>query len=260
MSHDFRVLLTTSGELSIDGETLLLPVGVEPHEAARQHLHLAATEAAEPITVEIVDETRGSTRLVAITPDGTLMDVAPPLITPAAPPLPTVPDEHRTDLDSVIKAALEERHDDAIRQADALLGQLTTHAGPDHPATLVVAQIRADIAWLTADVAYAFNAWLWIAAAWTQHLPNGTRAVGVAARNATAVWHHLPLNDAVAAAEELLALLGRVAPHPDNNLTLLGVHRRLAAANNTETTKQHPPGAELEKLHNKKAAPARPLI
>lgn len=221
------VQVTAAGQLYVDGEHLLPPPGVDTATAITRHLQLQAVDVGAPVQATIHDEHNGRIRTLQVAPDGTATEQPAAVAQPDT--APNLPAPQREALDGACAAATTGDLTTATVLADDLLAQLSSSLQPDDPSLLHVAQVRADIAWLSGDVSYAFNAWLWIAAAWTTHLPSGSRTVGVATRNAVAAWRHLPGEQAIAAGPSLRQLLEEVAPQPETNPTVLGVQAHLTA-------------------------------
>ncbi|MCZ1012284.1 hypothetical protein [Streptomyces lydicus] len=203
----YQVRISHDGQLHIDNERQVIPDGVDPSQVVIQTLHIDAAGNGMPVHAAIRDDRSDSHFDMMVMPDGTTQ--APG--SEAAPaPLPAEPKQSGSLFERLVAAQAAGRAHDfdaAIFAADGILQELAGEQGDTAPATLKAAQFRADLAYLSGDYAFATASWTWLALAWFDRLGPGKRLTQIAAQNAAQAWMQLPLNDAVAQANELLSML-----------------------------------------------------
>ncbi|MEE1827362.1 hypothetical protein PUR61_35005 [Streptomyces sp. BE20] len=160
----------------------------------------------------------------------------------AAPPLPSttdestaradaddrLPAEHRHALTQVFSAARNHDLALAVQRVDSLLVTVAASFGPRHHVTLTVAQVRADLAWLSGDARCAAGLWTLIADGWAQREGPASRPARFGARQAAASWREVPDAEAAASGAALLAMLLTVVPEPESNPLVRAVRRRMS--------------------------------
>lgn len=232
------VHITRDGTTLVNSEPIPVPQGVDPPHAVLEHLTLEAAGAGQPLVADIRDDRNGQVLRLQINPDGTTAPLAAnerPAATPSirtitdaptAPP-PPFPDLYQADFEAIIAAGRAHQFAPAIVQADRLLANISSSHGSQHPSTLTTAQIRADLAWMTADYPYATELWTFIATSWKDTLGPRTGGASRSARQAVACWLLAEPQPALRLGKTVLAMLEAIAPEPHTNPTVLSVQRRL---------------------------------
>ncbi|MER7674133.1 hypothetical protein ABTY61_37525 [Kitasatospora sp. NPDC096128] len=242
--NDTRVHITADGTASINDDSVTAPADIDPTHAVLHHLTLEAAGLGEPLAAAITDDRTGQHLRLQVNPDGSTDLLAPgePLHhqpPAAAPPQPHTPDpdpfpaEHRQALEAVHAAGRAHDFPTATRHADKLLQDITHTHGHHHPATLTTAQVRADLAWMSADFRYAAELWTFIADTWAQTLGPTSRQARFSIRQATASWRYTPDTHARETGPALLAALESIAPTPQADRALAAVRTRLAGLSAT---------------------------
>jgi len=222
------VRVASDGTTTIDGETLPVPAGVLPADAVVHALKLEAAGAEHPVLADIRDDQSKQTLALLVHPDGRVEPQPAPQTVPSdGIRLPPLSDPHKARFDAVCVATNAGDLVGAASLADALLLELTHAQGPDHPHTLIVAEARAHLAWLSSDFTQSLETWAWIAGTWLRILGPGHRAAGTAARNAFAAWRQLSPDEAVQHGPALVEVLTHVAPNPETNRTVLALCKAL---------------------------------
>lgn len=133
----------------------------------------------------------------------------PPLAGPfgVAQPWEPLPEPYRTRLLRICSTAVADRFDEAAREADALLAELSQKFGPSHIHTLAVGIIRADMAWLSGDLLVTVQNFSLATRAWNSVLGPQHDTTIRSAGNVVAAWHRMNGEDAAAAGPEVVELL-----------------------------------------------------
>jgi hypothetical protein len=217
----YQVHISRDGQLHIDGESHVVPGGVDPSQIVVQVLHLEAAGIGVPIQVQVQDERSASHFDMQVMPDGTTQAAGPPTTTPHLAPAESR-DPEGSLIDRLAAAQAAGRAQDmatAIDAADDILQQLTTEEGVTAASTLKAAQFRADLAYLSGEYSFAAASWTWLALAWLDRLGPGKRRTQVAAQNATQAWMQLPLHEAAPLATDLVNMLLEVTD-PERTATM----------------------------------------
>ncbi|MGW4170093.1 hypothetical protein ACWEGX_24650 [Streptomyces chartreusis] len=247
-----QVRITPDGICFIDEEYFTPPPGATLNEAVLAHLQLEAAALEIPIRAVIQDEQAQYTTAIQVNTDGTSRPLgsetqvsqdpnlpqptgmpAPPASPHTADPIPAdrpsepLPEPYRGRLASICATANQDRFNEAARDADQLLAELSTEYGPSHLYTLAVALVRGDIAWLTQDYRYGLQIWIFMARSWHLHLgpqhSTTIRAVG----NTFGCWHRLQPEEAKASAPHLVKLLQDITiPNADSAVQVINRRTR----------------------------------
>lgn len=179
--------ISPDGHLHLDNEPQVVPEGVDPAQVVVQRFHIDAAGTGLPILVQVHDERTGSAFPMQVMPDGTTQ-------APGTTPSPPVQDVNPIAERLAAAQAAGRAHDfaGAIAAADDILQQLTATHGETGRETLWAAQFRADLAYLSAEYAFAAASWTWIALAWFDRLGPGMLLTEQAAQKATRSWMQLP--------------------------------------------------------------------
>ncbi|WP_033355459.1 hypothetical protein [Kitasatospora aureofaciens] len=236
--NDTRVHIAADGAASINDDSVTIPGDVDTTHAVLHHLTLEAAGLGEPLAAAITDDRTGQQFRLQINPDGSADLLAPgeplrhhPTVTPPQPHSAdpdTFPAEHRQALQAVHTAGRAHDFPTATSHADRLLQDITHTHGHHHAATLTTAQVRADLAWMSADFRYATELWTFIAEGWAQTLGPTSRQARFSIRQATASWRYTPDSHARETGPALLAALEAIAPTPQADRALAAIRTRLA--------------------------------
>ncbi|MGW6202181.1 hypothetical protein ACWF9B_00790 [Streptomyces sp. NPDC055089] len=207
-STGIQVHISGDGQLHINSEPLLVPDGVDPSRVVIQTLHIEAAGSGLPVLVQVQDERTGSQFDMQVMPDGTTQ-------APALPRVSAAQVEPKGSLFDRLTAAQAagRAHDfnTAIAAADDILQHLTAEQGDTASATLEAAQLRADLAYLSGEFAFAAASWTWLALAHFDRLGPGRRRTQLAAQSAAQAWMQLPPHEAAPLASDLVGMLLEVA-------------------------------------------------
>ncbi|MFD5922635.1 hypothetical protein ACFVYP_38820 [Kitasatospora sp. NPDC058201] len=164
-----------------------------------------------------------------------------------------LPAEHRRALVEVVNAARSHDFVLAVRRVDSLLVTVAASFGPRHHFTLTVAQVRADLAWLSGDARFAAELWTLIAGEWARREGPASRPARFGARQAAASWREVPDAEAAAVGAALLAMLLTVVPDPESTPVVRAVRHRMSVIG--DGGPRTPGSADATGGH---AAPAQP--
>ncbi|WP_405542788.1 hypothetical protein OG478_13835 [Streptomyces phaeochromogenes] len=247
-----QVQITPDGICFIDEEFVTPPPGTSLNEAVIAYLQLEAAALEMPIRAVIQDEQANYTTSIQVNADGTshTLDngaqvptspnvpqataIAPspsipapntPDAVPPSRPHEPLPEPYRGRLVSICATANKNHFAEAVRAADQLLAELSTHFGPSHLYTLAVGLVRADIAWLTQDFRFGLRAWTFMAQSWHVRLGPQHSVTVLAVGNAIGCWRRLQPADAKASAPHILSLLQDVSI-PDSDTAVLAINRQ----------------------------------
>ncbi|MFD5922785.1 hypothetical protein ACFVYP_39555 [Kitasatospora sp. NPDC058201] len=103
-----------------------------------------------------------------------------------------LPAEPLRAMELILDAARRDDFPLAVSWADRLLITVLASSGPYHRSALAVAELRADLAWLSGDAHYATELWTLIARGWSLVAGPGSRQARFGARQAAAAWRAVP--------------------------------------------------------------------
>lgn len=252
MDDMVQVRITPDGTVFIDDEYFSAPPGTSLNDAVLAHLRLEAAAMEEPVRASIKDEQATYSMAIQVDPDGTshpleiqeeptsASEDSGPYVLPAPDepsvdavqldrPYDSLPEPYRAQLRTICTIARRGGFEEAARDADLLLAELTPEYGPSHLYTLAVGTVRGDIAYLNRDYQYGLQIWTFMAKAWNQlHGPHHTMTIH-AVGNAVGCWRALPDPDAYPLSKNLATLL-REIPIPNHEVALRLIDKRMHAA------------------------------